>query len=980
MPVTKEYIGWSESLAPGVAQAILEATKDQKIPGGRAIDLSKHRIIVPSQFAGRLIREQLAMQSSNGVLLPSIETPESFLNWGDSQDDAASSLDALAAWVQVLMQNQRSQFPALFPAAQESNELFSFDDALPLAQTLYQLRDELGGSASGHDFETVANLKDNSEPVRWRDLARLETQYREILAQRQLRDHNDVRSALAKGNEQPEGVEQIWLAVLPDPQPLLITALERLKAKIKVKVLIGADATEAEYFDEWGRPIGEKWLERRSDWKGFSNCVHLVNDPTEGMRKLRQLASTTKTPHGVLSVCACDRETDAPRVAATLKSLGAEVINPLGIAHSSHAIHHALNAWALCLNDSEPHFDQIRQVFQIPAITHSILGLTSPEAFTLLNTQLDITDRAFIRGRLSEVIEHISSLPVPNDYRAKADWQQMQALLPHLGKLSVTLKKHRSLNLSQCLAEALKLIIGTQPLQSNNIEDDFSIKVAEALEDAAANLSNTKAQLNLSQGLKLVGAIAGAKRYRRSEATEAVNLPGWVEAPWEPTPHLIVYGLTDNIQPKTPHADPFLPASLREKVGLPSNDSIFATAAFNLEQLWRRREQSGRLDIIVPQTDASNNPLRPSRLLFLGPDSALTARVKTLFSDIPPVEAQPYWEIPSAHKFVPQATLTGMEKATTHISATAFKDYLADPAEYWLKHALKMSEKEHGDEELNAGAFGTLIHAALERFGRANLKRTVLDVHAIEQELIHHLLSHAEEVFGRNPPKSVQLQILSAAARLRGFAPVQADLFKDGWQIIETEGKLPELNINGVKITGRFDRIDCHIEGKKWRVYDYKTFSNAKKPEQTHFRKPQADETAFVFDSPEQNAEGKTKVKRWLDLQLPVYYHALHGKYPGMNEGCELEVGYICLPSEAYKCEEHLWKHFDQPIGENPNGITWAGASLAAITEVTQALSRKSSESFQPAGLPSKYPILPSLSNRVMADYLNISQLGEVKP
>ena len=979
MPVTKEYIGWSKSLAPSVAQAILEATKDQKIPGGRAIDLSKHRIIVPSQFAGRLIREQLAMQSSHGVLLPSIETPESFLNWGDSQDDAASSLDALAAWVQVLMQNQRSQFPALFPAAQESNELFSFDDALPLADTLYQLRDQLGGSASGHDFGTVANLKDNNEPARWRDLARLETQYREILAQRQLSDHNDVRSALAKGNEQPEGVVQIWLAVLPDPQPLLITALERLKDKIKVKVLIGADATEANYFDEWGRPIGEKWLERRSDWKGFSNCVHVVNDPTEGMRKLRQLASTTKTPHGVLSVCACDRETDAPRVAATLKSIGTEVINPLGIAHSSHATHHALNAWTLCLNNSEPHFDQIRQVFQIPSLTRSILGLTSPADFTALNTQLDITDRAFIRGKLSEIIEHISNLPAPVDYRAKADWQQMQALLPHLSKLLATRKLHLTLSLSNCLAETLKLVIGDQPLQSNNIEDDFNIKVAEALEDAAANLSNSLTKLSLAQSLKLVGAIAGAKRYRRSEATEAVNLPGWVEAPWEPTPHLIVYGLTDNIQPKTPHADPFLPASLREKVGLPSNDSIFAAAAFNLEQLWRRREQLGRLDIIIPQTDASNNPLRPSRLLFLGPDNALTARVKTLFGDIPPVEAQPYWEIPSAHKFVPQSTQAGMEKATTHISATAFKDYLANPAEYWLKHALKMSEKEHGDEELNAGAFGTLIHAALERFGIANLNRNDLDEHAIAKELEHHLQTYAEEVFGHNPPKSVQLQILSASARLQGFAPLQAKLFKDGWQIIETEGKLPELNINGVKITGRFDRIDCHTDGKQWRVYDYKTFSNAKKPEQTHLREPKSDDVEFVFESPKKTKNGNIKFKRWIDLQLPVYYHALHGKYPGMKEGCKLVVGYICLPSEPNGCVVNHWADFDEEVGAQPNVQSWAAASMVAIGEVIQALSRKSSESFQPAERPSDYPVLPALSNRAMADYLNVSQLGEVK-
>ena len=78
MSIERHFIGWNGSLAELTAKAILAGAAPA--PGMKAIDLSSHRVIVPSQFAGRLIREQLAIQSPHGVLLPKIETPESFLN------------------------------------------------------------------------------------------------------------------------------------------------------------------------------------------------------------------------------------------------------------------------------------------------------------------------------------------------------------------------------------------------------------------------------------------------------------------------------------------------------------------------------------------------------------------------------------------------------------------------------------------------------------------------------------------------------------------------------------------------------------------------------------------------------------------------------------------------------------------------------------------------------------------------------------
>jgi hypothetical protein len=81
------FVGWSKPLAHAVASSLLASQS------GTPIDLGSHRVIVPSSFASRLIQEELAKQAPNGVLLPVFQTPTDFLNFGDSNTQAASSAD-----------------------------------------------------------------------------------------------------------------------------------------------------------------------------------------------------------------------------------------------------------------------------------------------------------------------------------------------------------------------------------------------------------------------------------------------------------------------------------------------------------------------------------------------------------------------------------------------------------------------------------------------------------------------------------------------------------------------------------------------------------------------------------------------------------------------------------------------------------------------------------------------------------------------
>jgi hypothetical protein len=128
MPLHIAYFtGWSAPLAKGVASRLLEGRT------GAPIDLGSHRVVVPSSFASRLIQEELAKLTSGpvdkwtsgqGILLPVFQTPTDFLNFGDSNIQAASSADALMAWIEVLQATNRAALPCLFPNAKRDWEVY----------------------------------------------------------------------------------------------------------------------------------------------------------------------------------------------------------------------------------------------------------------------------------------------------------------------------------------------------------------------------------------------------------------------------------------------------------------------------------------------------------------------------------------------------------------------------------------------------------------------------------------------------------------------------------------------------------------------------------------------------------------------------------------------------------------------------------------------------------------------------------------
>ena len=85
-----------------------------------------------------------------------------------------------------------------------------------------------------------------------------------------------------------------------------------------------------------------------------------------------------------------------------------------------------------------------------------------------------------------------------------------------------------------------------------------------------------------------------------------------------------------------------------------------------------------------------------------------------------------------------------------------------------------MSETSHDAIELDAAGFGTLLHAAVEAFGRDPETRDLTDRETIFRALEAKLEGHFRERFGRAPAGSLLLQRETARVRLRAFAGAQA--------------------------------------------------------------------------------------------------------------------------------------------------------------------------------------------------------------
>lgn len=372
----------------------------------------------------------------------------------------------------------------------------------------------------------------------------------------------------------------------------------------------------------------------------------------------------------------------------------------------------------------------------------------------------------------------------------------------------------------------------------------------------------------------------------------AIETIGWLEAPFDPAPRLMVVGMHDAAVPGRID-DPILPDRLRTRLGLDDERRRTARDRWVLSTILARDPHAG---FILSRRDLAGDPLVPSRLLFgvpsidlhdpttaIEPTQAveLATRVRRAFAPVPRrrggcANASSFGRLRSPEPGSLPVPAPGV------LSVTAFRDYLASPYRFWIRKILGLDARAPVGGELDARLFGIVLHEAVEAFARGEIERTeagegrMLEVDAVHAAMLDGMDASISQLTGGegDGTAALRLQRRIIERRLRRVAELEVERAVDGWRIHAVEARFDlDLDIPGESpqpITGRIDRIDRHPT-HGWQLLDFKTSDEGKSPDKVHHH---------------------PRTGEWFDLQLPLYRWAAPEILDGAESG-HVGTGYF---------------------------------------------------------------------------------------
>ena len=892
------FLDWRNPVLPAVADHLLAG-----IGGSDIWDSSGTTVLVPTKEAGRRLREALAYRASQrgtGLFPPRVRPVHSLLEAAVAS--SASPLQVQLALARILLRSRADAFPDLFPAgsAGDAEEDDRFALALRAARPLCELRSLLteGGilfrevpERAGEGFEDTA---------RWEDLARLEE---ELLAELGALGLEDPLVAARRAAENPridEGTHRVVVAAVPDLPSLAERALRRLAESIPVEILVHAPAEEAEAFDEAGRPRAEVWPERKIAIA--DSAIRLVADSqAQAVRTRELLAPRGDEADGkpLPAAVGVPDERVIPALRAELAEAGISAFDPGGHPLMRHPLTRlARTVGALALDDR---FEDAAALFRHPDVLDALLRRNEGEAFSI--------------SRLLVAADTVQNERLPQSFSRFAEVAKDAA--PELALAVETLREtvaqvRDAESVAEGLRAAMTCMVSGRVLEADSLRDREFQAVARQLVDildSVADLCDSGWLPERRDQQTVLNQLLENARYYFPEPGDAVpdvELQGWLELHWNDAPNLVLTGVNDHVVPESVVGHAFLPDSLRTTLVLTNNERRLTRDAYLLQTLLACREGGGgTVRILLGKQSPEGDVLRPSRLLFHCEEEHLPQRALELFGPGEPSARAPQRQTSWKLKPPPVAEA----RLPKRLRVTSFRDYLACPFRFYLRHVLGMEACDDRKREMDALDFGTVCHLALKEFGRNRDLRESTDSDRIAAYLIEVAQTELARRYGPNPPAAVLIQCDSMAQRLRGAARVQARQRSLGWQILDAEVPLDPARaaeFSPLPISGTVDRVDRHEEDGTIRLLDYKTTDTPKPPATVHLATVREHTPGPAIVS----VGGKERA--WADLQLPLYaklYAAPDHRFP--------LCGYFNLPKAVTQTDVALWNALSEDLIES---------------------------------------------------------------
>jgi hypothetical protein len=916
---TRVFLGWDAPVLPRVAAWLLESA---------ASPLDEVIVVVPGRRSGRLLLSHLVAmvereRGGGSVVPPRVVTPGALpeLFYRPARP-VATRRERVLAWCDVLA-----------PTQSEISARIAF------ARDLVRCQDELGeeglriGDVPGR---AAAAIGAGGEAERWQSLAALEVE--ELAA---IERGGRVDPTAARLDALADAVTER----LPAPVVLCgIAALRGLERRFlerfasSVTALVAASEREAALFDGWGSIDVEAWRKRQ------------VTVPREALTLVDRPRAQAQTVAAQVAGALDEGSAPGPgeRLGVTVglgdASLSGVVVTAL--AERGLEAHDALGRplaasapWWLIA--AVGRYAETRTVNDLaPLLRH-------PDLERHLAPRLEAAAVAAGEAssrELREAVERRDWLTVLDLYTSETALEPATGALPGdaVGAAVVAAMDDAVLDAlndgggagddgglrslgdwTSRLCDFLLGVYGDRTL----LESGPDRLLANALRRLAEELraqSQACAQSSGGPIVRLVDAIellasevAGESLLDESEPG-AIEVMGWLELPLDDAPRLVVAGL-DEASAVSALAGSLLSPPLRRSLGLQDAETLLARDLYYLELLMASRETS----FIAGRRGAQGEPLSLRRILLAGATSELVETVLSFWGDAGrerDEEADAAREESAFRPILPSSSA----RLPDRLPVTAFRDYLACPYRFYLRHVLGLRQVRDLPRELLPGDFGRLLHAVLGRFARSPAAASG-DAATIARMLEELLEEEAASRSGRAPRVAVRLQLEQLRRRLRSFASWQAAQARAGWTIhpdlveVRVEATL-DVDGEPFVVSGRLDRVDRHPTGGA-RLLDYKSAEQSITPEQAH-------------------RAGKRGERRWIDLQLPLYELMLRQR--GLGADVAIELGFVNLGQRL--------------TGEPLVVAEWNAGELAEALETARGVVRAiRARRFWPPGEPPSY-------------------------
>ena len=673
-------------------------------------------------------------------------------------------------------------------------------------------------------------------------------------------------------------------------------------------VMVLAPETLAARFDDWGRPLAEAWTRAEIDLPDEERTLHLAADlPDQADRATALLmgapeAAALGVPDASL----------LPYLAQSLEARGLRLRDTAGAAVSSHPIGRLLRLLADAAE--EPGYAELRDLVRHADVLAALARACACPPGRLL-TALDRLQNTHLPRRWADVARVAAASP----HLAEEERAALDAALRHLDGWRARLNDASP---AEALPGLLADVFAGRELDPARPDDALFQAVAESLRPLLDDLRRPIwADLGLSSArqLKLLLEQWEGARVPTGPGPDTVDAEGWLELAWHPAPVLVITGMQEGSVPGGSVADPFLPDSARLALGLRSDTTRLARDAYLLASLVESRRARGRVHLLCSRTGRDNDPLKPSRLLFLCPDAHLPHRARRLFTATDTTATREPATLPFRLDLTPPPA---GPVAEVRLSVSDFRAYLACPFVYFLQRVLRVGEPLADDaRELDARGFGDLAHDCLRAFGNNPEIAASGKAGAIAAFLEDELAARVRARFGARPSLAIVFQQASLRQRFAAFAARQAEEARAGWRVEAVE--LPvRMRVGEALVTGKIDRIDRSPDGAVLRVLDYKTSEKPTPPRDAHARPGRGRGGPGRFTPPD-----GTKPEVWTDLQLPLYaamVAALRNHPPQA-----IQAGYVQLPAAVSETAIETWPGF---------GTRWVDEAVACAGRVEAAI------------------------------------------